>query len=147
MSRSRHVCRRTLEKDGFTMRTLRLWLLLLLLPLITPMAWAQVDAAVLRAEPPCPLHQAMARAEATTSMGHAAQRADDAAVHAPPAATQRPPARHLPCGDCSACHAVALLPPAWQIDGPELVEAAPGWHADLGPGRPDGCELYRPPRA
>ncbi len=116
------------------MRTLRIWLLLLLLPLITPMAWAQVDAAVLRADPPCPMHQTVATAE-------------DAVGHAPAASTKRPPARHLPCGDCSACHAVALLPPSLQLDDPELGEAAPGWHADLGPGRPEGCELYRPPRA
>jgi hypothetical protein len=128
------------------MRTLRLWLLLLLLPLITPMAWAQAGDAVLRADPPCPLHQAMVVAEAqTTDLADQTNKAD----HGEPVATasRRTSARHLPCGDCSACHAVALLPPAWQVDAPELVEAAPGWHADLGQGRPEGCELYRPPRA
>jgi hypothetical protein len=127
------------------MRTLRLWLLFWLLPLISPMAWAQAGNAVLPADPPCPMHQAIAAAEA-------------ADLVAPPVVVQLPdrllatvskrqPTRHLPCGDCSACHAVALLPPAWQLDDPDLVEATPGWHADLGQGRPEGCELYRPPRA
>lgn len=129
------------------MRTLRLWLLFLLLPLITPLAWAQASTAALRADPPCPAHQAMVAAEATdraATAGHQAAQAPDRLLST---VAKSPPTRRLPCGDCSACHAVALLPPAWQLDGPDLVEATPGWHADLGQGRPEGCELYRPPRA
>ncbi len=122
------------------MHTLHLWILCLLMPLLAPAAWAgmvQSDEHTQHLAPPTG-HAALGMPCHTQANG------EDATPHPAPG---QPPTQHPGCGDCSACHVLALLPPDWQLSGPTLVQAAPGWHATPDRGRPRVCELYRPPRA
>lgn len=112
------------------MRTLRTWILCLLLPLLAPLAWGgwvQV-ASPTQAAMPCHMSGQDMRSVEKGNRG-------------------TPENKHVRCGDCSACHVLALLPSDWQLNGPALVQAAPGWYAASDRGRPKACELYRPPRA
>jgi hypothetical protein len=129
------------------MRTLRIWILCLLMPLLAPLAWG----GVVQAAPADAARQELSPEQAASPPQAAlpCHTANPGVQQASTTDAQGAPAhQHLGCcGDCSACHALALLPPNWQLNGPALVQAAPGWHAATGRGRPKTCELYRPPRA
>ncbi len=124
------------------MHTLRLWTLWLLWSLLTPLAWGQAPQTAPTPSPTPAQVQAHVRMPC-----HGPTPADmsTAAPAAKPAMAQHQ--AQAGCGDCSACHVLALWPADWQLHGPALVEATPGWHATPDGGRLKGCELYRPPQA
>lgn len=122
------------------MRLIRLCLTCMLLCLLTP--WA--GAAVLSATPPCHAHQAAAQVVHTDH--NEAARTVDALADDIEQANTPADGRHLPCGDCAACHGVALAPAVSALRGPTDVHGAPRWTPSLSDGRWLGCELYRPPR-
>jgi hypothetical protein len=143
LSRSAYTRFHTLP-DFPVMRNLRLCALWLLLSLLSPLVWSHA------------LHAAAtpSRDAARVVMPCHAQVAVQVQMQVD-MATGTPTAKHkmvkhqakAGCGDCSACHVLALLQAEWQLHGPTLVEATPGWHATPGCGRLKGCELYRPPQA
>ena len=133
------------------MRTIFWWLLSLMLALTAPLAWGESLPAHHTMHHPLEANQATSAPAALPCPMHSAQ-APATASPTPPDQSDTPAsgAHHhrQPCGDCSACHVVALLPPLWLPPrGPDKVDVTPTWHPDLGAGRPETCELYRPPRA
>jgi len=141
LSRSAYTQIHTLP-DVPVMRNLRLCALWLLLSLLSPLVWSHA------------LHAAATPSRDAARMVMPCHVQDEVQMQVD-MATGTPTAKHkmvkhqakAGCGDCSACHVLALLQAEWQLHGPTLVEATPGWHATPGCGRLKGCELYRPPQA